>query len=68
MNTATPADARDSVAPLHFVDPRRFKENAREAVNDAHLRASFRSAMATFVMRMFTVTAIDGSLYSPVQM
>jgi len=45
MNTATPADAHGSVAPLHFVDPRRFKENAREAVNDAHLRASFRSAM-----------------------
>jgi L-lactate dehydrogenase complex protein LldF len=45
MNPTTPAAAHGHAAPLHFVDPRRFKENAREAVNDAHLRASFRSAM-----------------------
>jgi L-lactate dehydrogenase complex protein LldF len=32
-------------APLHFVDPRQFKANTREAVDDAHLRRSFRSAM-----------------------
>jgi len=32
-------------APLHFVDPRHFKANTREAVDDAHLRRSFRSAM-----------------------
>ena len=32
-------------APLHFVDPRQFKANTREAVDDAHLRQSFRSAM-----------------------
>ena len=33
------------VAPLQFVDPRRFKANTREAVDDAHLRQSFRGAM-----------------------
>ena len=32
-------------APLHFVDPRQFKANTRVAVDDAHLRQSFRSAM-----------------------
>ena len=32
-------------APLHFVDPRQFKANTRVAVDDAHLRRSFRSAM-----------------------
>lgn len=32
-------------APLHFVDPRQFKSRTREAVDDAHLRRSFRSAM-----------------------
>lgn len=32
-------------APLHFVDPRRFKASTRAAVDDAHLRESFRSAM-----------------------
>ena len=30
---------------LHFVDPRQFKARTAEAVDDAHLRASFRSAM-----------------------
>ena len=30
---------------LHFVDPRQFKANTREAVDDPHLRRSFRSAM-----------------------
>ena len=34
-----------SSTPLQFVDPRRFKAATREAVDDAHLRASFRSAM-----------------------
>jgi L-lactate dehydrogenase complex protein LldF len=34
-----------TAAPLHFVDPRHFKANTSEAVGDAHLRASFRSAM-----------------------
>jgi L-lactate dehydrogenase complex protein LldF len=34
-----------AAAPLHFVDPRRFKANAREAVDDAQLRISFRAAM-----------------------
>jgi L-lactate dehydrogenase complex protein LldF len=34
-----------STAPLHFVDPRQFKANTRVAVDDAHLRRSFRSAM-----------------------
>ena len=32
-------------APLTFVDPRQFKANTRVAVDDDHLRASFRSAM-----------------------
>ncbi len=32
-------------APLHFVDPRRFKASTQAAVSDAHLRASFRRAM-----------------------
>lgn len=32
-------------APLQFVDPRQFKANTRVAVDDAHLRQSFRSAM-----------------------
>ncbi|MEY5100073.1 MAG: hypothetical protein RJA36_2792 [Pseudomonadota bacterium] len=32
-------------APLHFVDPRQFKANARAAVDDEHLRRSFRGAM-----------------------
>ncbi len=32
-------------APLTFVDPRQFKANTRVAVDDAHLRQSFRSAM-----------------------
>jgi L-lactate dehydrogenase complex protein LldF len=32
-------------APLHFVDPRQFKARTREAVDDPHLRQSFRSAM-----------------------
>ena len=42
----TAAHTRASAAaPIHFVDPRRFKANSREAVNDSHLRASFRSAM-----------------------
>jgi L-lactate dehydrogenase complex protein LldF len=45
MTPQTHAQAHGRAAPLHFVDPRRFKENARGAVNDAHLRASFRSAM-----------------------
>ena len=34
-----------ATAPLHFVDPRRFKDHSRVAVGDAHLRRSFRSAM-----------------------
>jgi len=34
-----------ATAPLHFVDPRHFKANTQEAVDDAHLRRSFRSAM-----------------------
>lgn len=34
-----------SEAPLSFVDPRRFKANTQVAVDDPHLRASFRSAM-----------------------
>jgi L-lactate dehydrogenase complex protein LldF len=41
MNTARAT----TEAPLHFVDPRHFKANTREAVDDAHLRRSFRSAM-----------------------
>ncbi|HET8748858.1 MAG TPA: LutB/LldF family L-lactate oxidation iron-sulfur protein [Ramlibacter sp.] len=45
MNASPHADAQAGTAPLHFVDPRRFKENAHAAVNDAHLRASFRGAM-----------------------
>lgn len=32
-------------APLHFVDPRRFKESTQAAVRDAGLRRSFRGAM-----------------------
>ena len=32
-------------APLQFVDPRQFKANTQVAVDDAHLRSSFRSAM-----------------------
>ncbi|WP_089416473.1 lactate utilization protein B [Vitreoscilla filiformis] len=32
-------------APLTFVDPRHFKANTQVAVDDAHLRKSFRSAM-----------------------
>jgi L-lactate dehydrogenase complex protein LldF len=32
-------------APLAFVDPRRFKANTQQAVDDAHLRQSLRSAM-----------------------
>ena len=40
-NDGVPAAA----APLHFVDPSHFKANTREAVGDAHLRSSFRSAM-----------------------
>ncbi|MDE2371749.1 MAG: iron-sulfur cluster-binding protein [Burkholderiales bacterium] len=38
MNAATEST-------LHFVDPRQFKARTAEAVDDAHLRASFRSAM-----------------------
>ncbi|NDY91347.1 lactate utilization protein B [Ideonella livida] len=51
MNTAASATAprppasTSHEAPLTFVDPRRFKANTAEAVDDAHLRASFRSAM-----------------------
>ena len=45
MTTHAHATAASAVAPLHFVDPRHFKANTREAVDDAHLRASFRSAM-----------------------
>jgi len=41
---APPARAAPG-APLQFVDPRRFKANTREAVGDAQLRKSFRSAM-----------------------
>ncbi|WP_157119003.1 LutB/LldF family L-lactate oxidation iron-sulfur protein [Azohydromonas lata] len=42
-----PADAPTAAAeaPMHFVDPRAFKTRTREAVDDAHLRRSFRSAM-----------------------
>ena len=40
--SATPAAP---AAPLQFIDPRRFKANTREAVDDAHLRRSFRGAM-----------------------
>ncbi|HRD85558.1 MAG TPA: LutB/LldF family L-lactate oxidation iron-sulfur protein [Rubrivivax sp.] len=39
------AEGAAGVSPLHFVDPRRFKANTRDAVEDAHLRKSFRSAM-----------------------
>lgn len=39
-----PKDATATEAPLHFVDPRAFKARTREAVDDAHLRRSFRSA------------------------
>ena len=50
---ATPASAAATAAstsalpgaPLQFIDPRRFKANTREAVDDAHLRRSFRGAM-----------------------
>ncbi len=50
---ATPASASATAAstsalpgaPLQFIDPRRFKANTREAVDDAHLRRSFRGAM-----------------------
>ncbi|WP_088282668.1 LutB/LldF family L-lactate oxidation iron-sulfur protein [Ideonella sp. A 288] len=46
MNQSTAsAAAGATVAPLHFVDPRHFKANTQEAVDDAHLRRSFRSAM-----------------------
>ncbi|MFM2068895.1 MAG: hypothetical protein RLZZ584_3804 [Pseudomonadota bacterium] len=34
-----------ATATLHFVDPRQFKANTRVAVDDAHLRRSFRGAM-----------------------
>ncbi|WP_157269462.1 LutB/LldF family L-lactate oxidation iron-sulfur protein [Azohydromonas aeria] len=40
-----PNEAAAAEAPLHFVDPRAFKARTREAVDDAHLRRSFRSAM-----------------------
>ena len=42
MNTGT---AHPGEAPLQFVDPRRFKARSQEAVDDPHLRRSFRSAM-----------------------
>jgi len=45
MSASPHAHAGAHTAPLHFVDPRRFKANTQEAVGDAHLRASFRSAM-----------------------
>ena len=44
-NPTSAAAAATAEAPLHFVDPRRFKASTREAVSDAHLRKSFRSAM-----------------------
>ncbi|MBL8313867.1 MAG: lactate utilization protein, partial [Rubrivivax sp.] len=43
MNTTGTGQAH--AAPLQFVDPRQFKANTRVAVDDAHLRSSFRSAM-----------------------
>jgi L-lactate dehydrogenase complex protein LldF len=45
MPTNAPHAAAAAEAPLHFVDPRAFKARTREAVDDAHLRRSFRSAM-----------------------
>ena len=44
MNNTT-AVGKTHEAPLQFVDPRQFKANTRVAVDDAHLRSSFRSAM-----------------------
>ena len=41
----SPGGVPAAAAPLHFVDPSHFKANTREAVGDAHLRSSFRSAM-----------------------
>jgi hypothetical protein len=41
---ATPATGAHE-APLQFVDPRQFKANTQVAVDDAHLRSSFRGAM-----------------------
>ena len=46
MNSpATVRGAASAEAPLHFVDPRHFKSNSRDAVADSDLRRSFRSAM-----------------------
>ena len=46
MTQALPAGAGAvPEMPLNFVDPRRFKANTQVAVDDPHLRASFRSAM-----------------------
>jgi L-lactate dehydrogenase complex protein LldF len=46
MTATTPTAAREpQAAPLMFVDPRQFKANTRVAVDDAHLRKSFRGAM-----------------------
>ncbi|MDP1647120.1 MAG: LutB/LldF family L-lactate oxidation iron-sulfur protein, partial [Rubrivivax sp.] len=46
MTQALPARAGAAAEmPLNFVDPRRFKANTQVAVDDPHLRASFRSAM-----------------------
>lgn len=39
------SDTATREAPIMFVDPRHFKHNSHTAVDDAHLRKSFRSAM-----------------------
>jgi L-lactate dehydrogenase complex protein LldF len=48
MSTQTAKNTADHAvteSPLQFVDPRQFKANTRVAVDDAHLRRSFRGAM-----------------------
>lgn len=43
--SAAPHAGAVAEATLNFVDPRRFKANTQVAVDDPHLRRSFRSAM-----------------------
>jgi len=45
LHTSTGKAHATHEAPVMFVDPRQFKHNSGVAVDDAHLRQSFRSAM-----------------------
>ncbi len=54
-----------ATAPLHFVDPRRFKANTQEAVDDPHLRRSFRSAMDFLQTRRASHFGTTGALGGP---